>query len=638
MKVPFSSPKLSFFVSLTVIFLSLEVFAWELPLPQKVKDPSAAVESAKCKSYPLEAEFDRRAMIMLQGLASESLDKWRKGYFSGGDPGKYLPCHAIAKLILNPADPEPAKYMNDDRSYKEHYHFAAVNWARFYPIFASVLTDETRAKFAKQCANYAAYLQHGGTENHKIMWWTSANVLPYYIEGELFAGKKKDEALAIAKTILKNYVKSLYAVGQGEWDSSTYLVFDVNGFLNIYDFSKDEECRLLAKAALDWYAATYALKYRDGVFCAPNQRGFSNAAFKAHTDQLGFLWWGGNKKLSAKDCSDMRYAIHAITSSYRPNKVITNIALKKIKGLPIEQKNIKPNYWHGQNIPPKPGNYYETFYMAQNYSMGSLWNGHGSQITRFQIVASSPGGAVTFTGGSPRKSDHNGLKTDFGYADGIGRYDQSIQTGPVYILMSKIPDKDEHDYVFFTIPDTSKPTLAGDWFVFEVDKTFLAVRALGAKAEIGETELNEKEKKENEKNLAKDKQAQFKPLPILKIKGRKIGFIVQTAEKPKFSSLQEFMAQLEKTSVETANFANGEVIYNDIDGRKIKMIFNPATLGDTQSDNIAECFVNDQKIDPKSWEKIYDGTVITQDNDIFTVSDGCESFTVDFSNDMPLYR
>lgn len=620
------------------LFFSIAIYAWDIPSLEKTKDPSEHVKNASCLSYPMENEFQKRAKIILEGLSGGSLEKWRTGYFSKGDPGKYLPGHAMAKLILNPDDPEPAKYMNDERSYKEHYHFAAVNWARFIPIFRDLLTDDTFEKFSNEAAKYNSYIKMGGTENHKVMWWTSANVLPYYTNAKRFGGTDLEEALKISKETLKKYVKGLFDAGQGEWDSSTYLTFDVNGMLNIYDFSKDEECRLLAKAALDWYLTTYALKYRDGIFCAPNQRGFSNSPYESLMDQTGFLWWGGNKVLENKDCRDFRYSVHAITSSYRPNKIITNLALKKIKALPLEQINSKPNYWHGLSIPPIPSLYREVMYLSENYSIGSLLNGYGGQITKFQIVFSSSKGGISFEGGSPRRSDHTGKKIDFGYRDGIGRYDQLIQAGAVSILISKIPDDEEYPYVFFTIPQDYLPSRFGEWFVFDIEKALLALYPLGAEGEIAFSELTEKQKQENSKEEAKGKPPKHNPIKFIKISAKNSGFIVQTAEKTRFKSLDDFVGALKKTKIDQNQIANGKILYADIEGRNIEMIFNPSPIGDNHADYRAELSIDGKKVVYDENKKIYSGPVITQEGGILKVSDGEDSFTIDFSGEMPIYK
>jgi len=364
-----------------------------IPPPATAEHPGAdAAPGGSPTTYPDAEGFEARKRVILEGLAGGGLDKWRKGYFARGDPGKYLPGHAMAKLLLGRDEDEVRKHMNDGRSYQEHYHFAAVNWARFYPLFGEdVLTDQTKQKVAEAAAKYSSYIPpHGGTENHKTMWWTSAVVLPKYLEGDRFAKQTDARALAIVKKQLQDYVKGLYAVGMGEWDSSTYLMFDVNGMLNIYDFSDDPEARLLAKAALDWYVTSYALKYTDGIFCAPHQRGFVMAPHGSIADHTGYLWWGSDAEVTAEDTRDWRYTLHAITSGYRPNKVLCNLARKDLPQLPAEFRNTKPNYWHGQNAKPTAAASHETVYLGKGFTMGTLWDAHASQHHRFQIIPASP--------------------------------------------------------------------------------------------------------------------------------------------------------------------------------------------------------------------------------------------------------
>jgi len=628
--------------ALLLAMSGLPLAAAERPSPKAFPHPFPEVAAASPLNYPDEDGFQARAQVILEGLASADLGTWRRGYFSGGDPGKYLPGHAMARRLRNPQDPEPARYMNDDRSPREHYHFAAVNWARYLPLFGDTLTPETRTRLAAEAGKYGAYLQPGGTENHKVMWWTSANVLPLYLEGEgRLSNRPRAEALAVAKGILKAYVKGLFLAGQGEWDSSTYLTFDLNGMLNIHDFSQDPECRLLARAALDWYAATYALKYRDGLFCGPNQRGFAERPYQSLTDQTGYLWWGGNRQLQAADAKDFRYTLHAITSAYRPNAVITNLARKRIAPLPADQRNSKPNYWHGQNLPPMPGRYRETLHLGRTFTLGTLWNGHGSQITRFQLAVETPGGSVAFTGGSPRRSDHNGVKTDFGYADGIGRHDQMVQAGPVQITMSRIPEGEPLAYAFFAFPPSCPPLpgLAdGGWFVFAAGQAFVGVLPFGGPAEVGVTDLNDKEKAENAKNAARGRPPFAVPRPIIRIAGRNVGFVVQVAEQPEFADVAAFAKALGRTTLDTSSFASqGTVTYRSLAGQGLAMTFSPDAAGDRHGDRLAAATLDGNPLQPASWP-IYDGPFLSQQDGIFRVSDGKRAFTIDFSGDLPVYR
>lgn len=578
---------------------------------------SAEPEIWSAQTYPDAEGFAQRKQIILEGLAEGGLDKWRRGYFTGGDPGKYLPGHAMAKLLLNPEDPEPAPYMNDSRSYKEQYHFAAVNWARFWPLYGDqVLTEDTKAKFREQMKGYN-YLTPGGTENHKTMWWTSANVLPYFT-GVGTNHQSKEATLASAKKILHAYVKGLYEAGQGEWDSSTYLMFDINGLLNIYDFSPDEESRLLARAALDYLVAAYALKYTDGVYTAPNQRGFAKGPYESISDQTGYLWWDGNRELTAADTRDFRHTLHAATSSWKPNAVLTNLARKQVPGLPVEQRNSHANYWHGQGIPPKAGASHETVYLAEKFTMGSLWDAYASQHSRFQVVVSSSQGGVVFTGGHPRRSDHNNKKIGIGFQDGTGRYLQSVQAGPVYLAMAKAPADEEHDYAYFSVPEGfGEPATIGAWKVFDVEGVQVAVRALKGDIVTGTTPPDKKGNTE----------------PLLKMPGLQTGFVVWV-----LPDAEGLAAKLASVELDASAFGQeGKVDLNIPGVAAVSATFNPDPHGDNHGNRAAAAVINGEMIDLKNWP-IYSGPYLEQQPGVVTIRDGREGYIIDFTGDLPVYK
>lgn len=571
------------------------------------------------ESYPDNEGFTARKQIILEGLARDELGKWRRGYFAGGDPGKYLPGHAMAKLLLNPEDPDPGRFMNDDRSHKEHYHFAAVNWARFWPLFGEqILTEKTQKRFTRRQKNYD-YLYHGGTENHKTMWWSSANVLPLFTDAGM-NGLSKEETLSEAKEILREYVKGLYQVGQGEWDSGTYLAFKVNGLLNIFDFSEDEECRLFAQAGLDYMVAAYALKYTDGLFAGPNQRGYGHASYRSISDQTGYLWWGGTKTITSANTRDFRYTLHPITSTWKPGRVLHNLATKQITGLPVEQRNSKANYWHGRGLTPIAGDSHESLYLHPRFTLGSLWNAYESQATRFQLVVNSSEGAVAFTGGHPRQSDHNEVKTGIGYHDGTGRYVQSAQSGPVYLSMAKAPEDETEAYSFFSIPERfreSGPRTIGTWKVFDVEGIQVCIRPL-----VGELLLSE---------TAPDKKGVT--TPILKSPGRSSGFLVWVLDQK-----EDLESSLASVKVIASTFdTDGRVHVEVPEVTTISATFDPDPHGDNHGRRSAKVHVDGAPVDLASWE-IYSGPILKQTPGVLTVNDGSESFTIDFTGDLPVYR
>jgi hypothetical protein len=579
--------------------------AWSATL---VEPPDALRPTlADPATYPDQAGFDKRWERIVTEVSRNDLSKWRRGYFSGGDPGKYLPGAAMARLLLDPNDAEARKYMNDDRSPKEHYHFAAINWARFLPLFGETLTADTHAKLAASAAIYSAYLNPSGTENHRTMSLCAANVLPTYLEGGRLAHKDREGALAEAKEKLRAYVKGLYAAGQGEWDSPTYLMFDLHGFLNIYDFSKDPETRLIAAAALDFFTASYALKYRDGIFGGPNQRGFYDKPFTSIADQTGWLWWGASQE--PESCGNFLYAIHAATSSWRPNRILTALARKEISPLPSTQLNTKPNYWFGQQKKPVPGEYPETLYISRSFSMGSIWRGFGSQITRFQLVADSASGALSLSGGHPRKSDHTGKKLgELTWRDGGGRYDQSLQSGALYLCVSRIPEEESEGWTQITIPESVEPSnIDGKW-VSQMGNAFVCVVPFGDASEV----------------VA----ANGKIPRHLRISGRPSGFAVIAAEASAFSDLNAFAKETARRhKFDESRFRSDCEISVAIDGKDAVSLRHDPNSGLAQTTGIQA---------PSN--AIFAGPFVRLNDSILEVSDGKAGYAVDFSGDLPAYR
>ena len=587
---------------------------WNLPSPDQVSHPGSTVAPLSSPfTYPDEEGFQTRTQIVLRGVAPGSLGKWRRGYFTGGDPGKYLPGQAMAKLLLDPEDSEAHKYQNDLRSAEEHYHFAAVNWARFLPIFGEhVLTPETRQRLSRAAFTYDRYKNHAGTDNHRTMWWTSANVLPHYLQGDGgLARQNKSDSLETAKRDLHAYVKGLYYAGQGEWDSNIYLMFTMNGLMNIYDFSPDPEARLLAKAGLDLLAASYAQKYTNGIFAGPHQRGFPQNPYKSIADQSGFLWWGSSSDITPQDARNWFYSMHAITSSWRPNEIITHIAKRQGLPLPLEQRNSKANYWHGQGIPPKPGASHESVYITDSLTMGSLWNQHASQHSRFSIVTDD--GSV-FTGGHPRTSDHTGKRTGLGFRDGSGRYLQSAQAGPLYLCLARWPDDEEAAYTFFSYPDDLEPEVIEGWQVFKTANAVVAVKPVSA------TGIVEKASE----TLSKGRNQKMLRFPS---KDQQSGFLVWVEN----SDIVEKLG----TVVVEYNSSEATVRVDSPNLHEIDFTFNPAE-NSRHGFYAADVRIDGEIVDLSAW-KIFGGPLLQQTPGVLTVSDGQNSFTVDFSGELPVY-
>lgn len=614
-------------LSLLLLMLFVPAFSeapWTLPDPATAVHPGAEDSpSSSPLTYPDAEGFAARRQILLEGVADNNLNTWRRGFFTGGDPGKYLPGHAMAKLLLGHDDPDIVRLYNDDRSVREHYHFAAMNWGRFLPIFGPhILTEAKQAELAERIAAYTAYHSGGGTENHVTQWRMQLPVLPHYVVGSGQVGRRsREDILNFGKEWLRNYVRGIYEGGNGEWDSSTYLIFTMNGLLNIYDFAKDEEVRLIAKAGLDWFTTAYALKYRDGLFTAPMQRGFVDRPHGSETDQTGFLWFGSRAELTAADTRPFRYAVHAATSAYRPNEVLFNLAHKQLPGLPVTFHNTKPNYW-GTTGRPRPSVHHETFHISRTFSLGSLWNGQGSQISRMGLVVDSPAGGVAFSGGHPRSSDHQGRKTGIGFGSGTSRYTQTMQSDNTLISLSLSPEDEEHDYAYFRIPNDSELVpveVEGNiWWTRRVENTLVAVLPLTS----GTPELTTHGEGR-------------RLVTFLKIPGRMAGFVLHVMEDVAADGIA---AALSGARLDTSALAEQmQVSFRTPDGRDLRMRFRPADSGDQHANRPPHAEINGEAV-TFGQRPVYDGPFVHQADGVLTVNDGRRGFVIDFNGDLPVYR
>jgi len=635
--------------------------AGEVPDPAEVSHPGAqAVPASSPETYDAAEAFDRRARRLRQALRHVNLQRWRRGQFQrGGEAGKHLPLHAMARLLHNAKDGHARRFMNDDRSYTEHYHYAAANWARFLPLCGEALSDETRVRLGEYAARYTGYAGGRGDEHQRLLWATSLAVLPHYVSGERVARMDKERALAAAKAKLRRYVRTLYHVGQGEWDCPDAHGWSIIGMLNLYDFSRDEQMRLLAKAALDYYVAAYALKYTDGVYAPPHLFGRADGPAATTTDQLGWLWWGG-AKVDDRRLREFRFALHAATSGYRPNRVLCRIARKELPDLPAVQRNTKPAYWVGRRIDPRARVYVEHVLLGPSYTLGALAGGGGQTTTRFGLVVRGPDGPILLTGGHP---------TGFRRGAGAGRYDQSAVVGATCVCLSRIPDDAEPAYSHFLLPEAAdEPQQVGPWVALRVGEVLLAVRAVGEAAEIGPIDLPPEQAKVNAERAKMGQGPRYRSPTVVKFPGRRTGFVLAVAEAKDHENPRAFAVHLNsRTRLRAEGFAAPEaapgapagaadgasthdaagspagtadaagpmrVRYVDPTGREIEVTYQPGALAPA---------VRTRKIggpwsDLPTPTAVYDGPFVRCAGGVLRVQDGQDGFVVDFTGDWPAYK
>lgn len=297
----------------------------------------------------------------------------------------------------------------------------------------------------KRDDNYNAFTGEG-TENHISMnrtsgWLFAAKAAKLY---DANPGLYPHFATAAARQSdmrqwIFDWSKRVYEVGFGEWDSATYTMFNVMGWLQIYDCAgpdtiDDPEVRAAAKAVLDLYAGSLALKRTQGQVGGSESR--ANRKYDRLNDGTAYLSWlwfaEGTTAPPEWRGNNPAYAIYAAISDYRPPMAAVELARKQFT-TPETYTNTKPSY-----ILREPAQGVEVFHAGPGYTLGSTnldIGGFSSatwQIVTWKLLSETDGGDY------PKLVWGNG-----GYYGARGNtkdpFDQLVQHENVLIQMSRIP-------------------------------------------------------------------------------------------------------------------------------------------------------------------------------------------------------
>ncbi|MEX0324012.1 MAG: hypothetical protein AB3N63_17775 [Puniceicoccaceae bacterium] len=366
----------------------------------------------------------------------------------GGDPLKHSLMYATAKMLLNPDDPELKAFLGIPGNLRQQYHFAAVNWGRFWPLFHDEMGSDWNQAFMEAISDYSesgrpsdGYRQYpplrnphtlvgdpdehlggGGTENHKTMWRSTALLYAQLFPNDaLISGHPTKQAQEQVEGLFSDYASKLFTIGNGEYDSSIYCPYSIKAFLNLHDFSPNPETKAMAKSVMDYYLATYGLKMFNGTMTGAQRRGYPNSHAWNDMDLHLWAWVGGSNSPASAD--QKTTSLHQITSSYRPNRIITDLIHKDVD-LPFEAWINHPFYDMSG-----PDYHLEYYYQDREFSLGSVQlhdiNNSGQQTTWVLALRGESGDTVTITGGQPRWIQRGGFSP----------YDQYVQHKNTLIYM-----------------------------------------------------------------------------------------------------------------------------------------------------------------------------------------------------------
>jgi len=381
---------------------------------------------------------------------------------------------------------------------------------------------------------------------------------------------------------------------------------------------------------------------------------------------------------TSRDMSEATARIHQVTTTYRPNIVIWNILRKNLK-LPFEARMSRP-FYHMD----KADAFAETFYCSDSYAIGNVQMtivDNPNQQMVWSIVAKGTNGPLCFSGGHPMR----------GSSSGHSPYTQTFQskgslivlTGPTgnYTKADTLPpvtppgqvranlwllsEEDQgRSYEMnnrakyasktlkeLSLPISSKPedvdrlwaeskTGASTWFFFP---RVLKPREINGRIyfESGNLLLSILPLSEDyfivtpsEISSLKNNEAKgfFSQYSVIVFPGKVSGYIVETAEKTKHGSIEEFDRFLKANTSMKFDLLDLKVEYFSAYKERMVMNYNHLGLRCKASLNGVK-----QNFDRFTNGAVYQSPYLNIKKGIMKVSDGELTYTIDFTGKNPKY-
>lgn len=365
----------------------------------------------------------------------------------GTDPGKFFWPKTVARFQKYGPDDSLANQWVRDAAVINTFHF-------YFPGLAATLfgwpeapeVENRREVILRRIidSTHPAQEQYNiwtgeGTENHVYM-----SRAPAY----LFAQMAVDEGIEAAPghptpaerlAQMREWVMETSALilerGSAEWDSDQYAAYNAQGWIVLYDHARDPEVRDAARAVIDFYAASLALKTTQTLQSGPKQRGVPNNNGRASADHLAWLWFSPTAEPPVTwQGSEYLPSVLAAVSSYRPPEISVRLARKELARDAV-YRNSKPSY-----LLTRPSESKEIYYIGERYTMGTAFDIHGGWSNASWAIVSWKA-IIENRDGDPGVLWGNGGQKSTSHPRGRNPYDQFAQHRGTLIQMTRVPSE-----------------------------------------------------------------------------------------------------------------------------------------------------------------------------------------------------
>jgi hypothetical protein len=473
-----------------------------------------------------------------------------------------------------------------------------------YLYGGEALSQATRQAIRRSLARHPIY--RGDTENHWVLYYTglylAAQTWPEEPTTAWFNGRSSDENLDESRAFLESWMRTTTTIGQGEFDSPTYIIVFLAPMYLLYQFAEDPALKDDARKMLDWLLADYAVDYLKGLYTGGHSRDYTYDAIlpeRAPSVGWGWLHFGETKPLYRID------NVLAAWSDYRMPVVIHNVAVDRSAPFEhFERKRVRNVIRYGDEMNPPV---YKTSFMTEAYALGSLQGGILQPIQQhtwdISFVDDRPHSTVFtlhpyYSGHelamffpeevewlSDEVDRYHLVYTDPDKWNSSSPYERTFQHRNAIIVLYDIAEGAMHPHVNGFFPKSLDERFEDSGWIF-----FRGGRMFGAMYPLQPYEWIEEE--DNWR---------------LRSHELRNGFIVEVAMASEYESFEEFRSTIKSNSLDTERFNDEAMVrYVTSDGSQMTFTFPEGRI------------LNGESVD-LSWMPLFHGPYLNGDGDSRTL-------------------
>jgi len=159
----------------------------------------------------------------------------------------------------------------------------------------------------------------GDTENHLTMYYMglylAAQTFPDLPAHKWYTGKSSQENMEEAMGWFDEWMKLTTTIGQGEFDSPTYMPVFIAPMFGLYQWAKDPVLKQNALVMIHWLLADFAVEHLEGIYVGAHSRDYPDRVIRPRHESSDMVAWGWY--LFGKGSPRFHYTLLAVNNGLR---------------------------------------------------------------------------------------------------------------------------------------------------------------------------------------------------------------------------------------------------------------------------------------------------------------------------------